>query len=146
MNRFGHEFETSLEEVALSTARLVQLSQAGRRVVFRYEDNFVSRRATVARLSTKLGLELPHPAIERIFNSLSPESVKRKIAALEKKGAFGIKPDPDRFDAKTHWHPRHIGDRRIGKYTDVLSLKMQRRVLCATADYCARFGYPADLP
>jgi hypothetical protein len=80
-----------------------------------------------------------------VVNSLTAENVQRKIAALEKKGVFGVRPDPDRFDAKTHWHPGHIGNRQIGTNGAVLSIMMQKRVLCATADYCAKFGYAASL-
>jgi hypothetical protein len=145
MNRFGHTFETSLNEVSRGGERLIELSQTGRPLVLRYERNFISRPDTVERLCKKLRLVLSRDFVSQIVDSLKVENVERKIAALEKKGVFGVRPDPDRFDAKTHWHPGHIGNRQIGKYADVLSTQMQQRVLCAMANYCAKFGYPATL-
>jgi hypothetical protein len=71
--------------------------------------------------------------------------VKRKIDSLAKKGVFGAKAHPDRFDARTHWHPGHVGDRRIGKYAEILSPEMQQQVLCVTTDYCAKFGYTSEV-
>jgi hypothetical protein len=142
MKRFGHEFETSLQEVGLSAARLVELSGVGRPMILRYEDGFFRKPTTIARLGAQIGVGLPPAAFNQIYQSLTAANVKRKIVALAKRGAFGLCGHPDSFDAKTHWHPGHIGDKRIGKYADMLSPDMQRRVLCATSDYCDRFGYP----
>jgi hypothetical protein len=142
MKRFGHEFEASLQEVGRNAARLVALSGVGRPVILRYEDGFFSKPTTITRLGAQIGTALPSAAFDRIYQSLTAANVKRKIVALAKRGAFGLCGHPDSFDAKTHWHPGHIGDTRIGKHADILSPEMQRQVLCATSDYCDRFGYP----
>jgi hypothetical protein len=142
MKRFGHEFETSLQEVGRSAGRLVELSGVGRPTILRYEDGFFRKPTTMARLCAQIGVALPPAALDRIYQSLTATNVKREIATLAKSGAFGLCGHPDSFDAKTHWHPGHIGDERIGKYADILSPQMQRQVLRATADYCNRFGYP----
>jgi hypothetical protein len=142
MKRFGHEFQVAKQEVARSAARMVELSAAGRPVVLRYEEAFFRKPTTMAYLAAQIGIALAPAILDRIYRSLTVTNVKREIATLAKSGAFGICGHPDSFDAKTHWHPGHIGDRRIGKYADILSPEMQRQVLCATLGYCDRFGYP----
>jgi hypothetical protein len=148
MQRFGHDFEAALDEVGRSAIRLVELCSVGRPLIFRYEDGFFRRPATVARLGRKMDFARPlqPAAVDRIHNSLTAENVRRKIATLAKKGVFGLSSHPDKFDGRTHWHPGHIGDQRIGKYGEILSSEMQRQVLRVTADYCIRFGYPHDVP
>lgn len=146
MKRFGHEFEASLQEVSSSGARLVELSSLGRSMVLRYEEGFFRRPATMARLSRQMGVAVAPASLDQIYRSLTAANVKREIARLAKRGAFGVCGHPDSFDPKTHWHPGHVGDRRVGKYADMLSPRMQRQVLNVTSDYCLRFGYPTEAP
>jgi hypothetical protein len=60
---------------------------------------------------------------------------------LERRGAFGRKPDPDRFDPATHWHPGHVGDATTGKHAQILSAAQERAILAALREYSAVFGY-----
>jgi hypothetical protein len=143
MQRFGHGFQPCVEEVAAGGARMVELARIARPFILRYEDRFFERPQTIARLATQLGLVFPKAAAEKIFQSLSAENVRKTIDALADRGTFGVRPDPDRFHSKTHWHPGHVGDGKTGKYAEILSRDMQRTVLEAMHEYCLAFGYEA---
>lgn len=145
MQRFGHQFEPCVKELAAGAVRIVQLAHVARPLVLRYEDRFFERPQTVARLARRLGVTIARPAAERIFNALTAENVRKRIRGLTSRGVFGARPDPDRFDPRTHWHPGHIGDGKIGKYAEVLSPRMQGTVLEALHEYCLTFGYETAL-
>jgi hypothetical protein len=145
MQRFDHRFEGCLKEVAASASRLAQIASTGRPLVLKYEEGFCSKCETLGKIARKLGLQPSDTITKGIFQALTPARVQRKIDTLAARGAFGRRPNPDRFDPATHWHPGHIGDRRVGKYPELLSPAMQRQVLEATAAYCTRFGYPPEV-
>jgi hypothetical protein len=142
MQRFDHKFENCLAEVAAGAERIIELSKARKVLILRYEDGFYDRPRGVSQVAAHLGVKISASKRDRIFHSLTREAVQRKIGDLERKGVFGRLPDPDRFDPKTHWHPGHVGDGTIGKYSEVLSAKQQAAVLAKLGDYCRRFGYP----
>jgi hypothetical protein len=141
MQRFGHDFGTCLREVSAGALQLMELSRATRPLVLRYEDRFFGRRQTVARLAVRLGRQLAPSTALKIHESLRPEHVSQYIRRLRETGAFGRRVTPDSFDARTHWHPGHIGDQKIGKFDEILSKKMQRTVLQNLREYCIFFGY-----
>lgn len=145
MQRFGHRFEPCLREVSTNAARLVDLLRNEDVVILRYEDRFYERPETLDVLSRQLHLNISKRVLRRIFSSLSASNVEKRIRYLSARGAFGTSPSPDSFDPRTHWHPGHIGDRRIGKYDPILSCKMQQRVLLAMQDYCTVFRYSTRL-
>jgi hypothetical protein len=140
MQRFGHSFEGALKDVTLEAERIVALARGHKPMTLRYEDGFTEREATVGRVARHLGVTLSKAAQRRIFRALTPDAVRRKIATLQDKGTFGT--NPDEFDPATHWHPRHVGDGRIGKYKSVLTEDQQKRIMAATKEYCREFGYP----
>lgn len=141
MQRFGHPFEPCLKEVSSNAARLVDLFQNEDAIVLRYEDRFYERLETVEALARHLDLKISNAALRRIFSSLKASNVEKSISSLSARGAFGASPTPDSFDPRTHWHPGHVGDRQIGKYRAILSLRMQQQVLLAMGDYCTTFRY-----
>jgi hypothetical protein len=145
MQRFDHRFAPCLKEVAANAARIVDLFQDGEALVLRYEDRFYDRPEILNEIVRHLSLKTPKSALHRIFISLTPPRIERRILSLSARGAFGEAPTPDSFDPRTHWHPGHVGDRRIGKYAAVLTPKMQKAVLDAMGDYCTVFRYPAVL-
>jgi hypothetical protein len=141
MQRFRHEFDGALREVSAGGARMVALAQV-RPFLLRYEDGFTERPQTVRAIARHLGLTLPAAMLDAIHASLSRDTVRARIAALARKGVFGKRPDPDRFDPATHWHHGHVGDGAVGKYAAVLSPGQERAVLASLRTYCAAFGYP----
>jgi hypothetical protein len=140
MQRFHHRFDDALREVAAGSRCLVELRRLKPHVL-RYEQRFFDNKATIARVARQLGVKVPQSKLEAIHRSLTRDKVKSKIATLTRSGRFGRKPDPDRFDPATHWHPGHVGDGTSGKYAAVLSERDARAVLAATRQYRAAFGY-----
>jgi hypothetical protein len=144
LQRFGHDFDVALGEVAAGAQCLVKLAAARRCMILRYEDRFYARIETVKKIADFLGVKLPHATLARIQASLTPERVSRRILTLHRTGAFGKRPTSNSFDPLTHWHPGHVGDGRIGKYSTTLSPKQQKSVLSQTRLYRKEFGYPAS--
>jgi hypothetical protein len=145
MQRFGHRFEPCLKEVAAGSERVLDIARTLRPLVLRYESRFFARSQTIHRLSARLQFDVPKETAERICRELSAGEVTKKIARLAARGTFGKSPDPDRFEPRTHWHPGHVGDRKIGKFAEVLTPRMQQAVLKAMPDYCRFFGYAAEI-
>jgi hypothetical protein len=141
LQRFGHGFEGALKETARQSARIVELARSEDMVTYRYEGGFCDRRETIHQIATALGIRVSKAVCEDIFRSLTREAVRQKIGKLQKRGAFGKKPNADSFDPGTHWHPGHVGDGEVGKYKKILSPSQQNRVLAATRPYCREFGY-----
>jgi hypothetical protein len=136
MQRFGHSFASALRDMAVIGAHMVALKKGA--VVLHYEDGFHRSEKTVGEIARHLGVRLSADARKRIFRALTPEAVKRTIGKVHAGAA-----DPDAFDPRTHWHPGHVGDGRIGKYGAVLTPDQQKQVLAATTDYTRAFGYRA---
>jgi hypothetical protein len=141
MQRFGHGFEGALAETARHSARIAVLAREEDAITYRYERGFYNRIQTIAEIAAALGIRVNRTTRERIFQSLTRDAVIKKIGALGKKGRFGAKPNADSFDSATHWHPGHIGDGRVGKYTSILSKNQQAKVLAETLTYRRQFGY-----
>lgn len=141
MQRFAHKFEDCLREVSAGATALVALADCDKHLLLRYEDRFYERPAALCRVARHLGLNVDADLLANIHRSLEPDNVNDRIARLSRKGIFGRRPDPDRFDPKTHWHPGHIGDGRIGKHKELLSAIQQHEVFTHTSAYSVYFGY-----
>jgi hypothetical protein len=141
MQRFDHGFDTCLEEVSAGAAAVLELADSGRHLLLRYESRFTQNRKSLSRIASYLGMAVDGDVLEKIRLNLTPVNVTRKIETLSRNGVFGRKPDPNRFDPLTHWHPGHVGDRRIDKYSEVLSSAQQRAILRRLHEYCRTFGY-----
>jgi hypothetical protein len=146
MQRFDHEFDICLEEVSAGAAAILELANSGRCLLLRYERKFTGKRATLSKIASHLKVPADRDTIEKICLTLAPETVTQKIEALGRKGVFGRKRDPNRFDPATQWHPGHVGDGQIGKYNEILSLAQQRAVLKRLREYCRAFEYSSSLP
>lgn len=140
MRRFHHRFDNCLREVAPGAAAMAELTQM-KPCVLRYEHRFYERGETMDRVAAHLGVKVNSATLRAIAATLTPDKVTAKIARLARAGTFGAKPDPDRFDPKTHWHPGHVGDGSIGKHFGVLSPRQARYVLGATRAFRTTFGY-----
>jgi Sulfotransferase domain len=144
MQRFGHRFDGALKEVTIGASRMVDFANMYDPLIFRFEERFYDRPDTVSQLADFLGVQLSRSALKKIFDAHTRVQIQKRITALKRRGVFGRTPDPDRFDAETHWHPGHVGNMVIGKYHGTLTAKQQRAVLTATKDFCERFGYPLE--
>ena len=138
IQRFRNSFDAALKDVTREAASIVELSRTHETLTLRYEDRFYDRSETIGAIAAHLGVRLSAAARQRIHRSLTRDAVRKRIAALQDRGMFGA--DPDEFDPRTHWHPGHVGDGRIGKFS-VLSPVQQRRIASATRAFCCRFRY-----
>ena len=146
MVRFDMPFEDALTAVVGAAKRSITLLQIGTPLVLRYEDRFFERKETVAKLADFLSITVSKATTVRIWRSLSREAVTSKIEQLFEQGTFGLEANPNCYDPTTHWHPRHIGQGKIGIFHDVLSNRQQALVVIATQKFCNWFGYPTELP
>lgn len=141
MQRFEHGFDGALKEVARHSARIVELDRDEAMTTYRYEDGFFDRFETVGEIANALGIKVGRAAQLRIYQGLTREGVRQTIGKLRKTGKFGKKPDANSFDLETQWHPGHVGDGKIGKFSGVLSSAQQKKILSVTPAYAKRFGY-----
>lgn len=141
MQRFEHGFDGALKEVARHSTRIVELDRDEEMTTYRYEDGFFDRFETVGEIAHALGIKVSRAAQMRIYQGLTRDEVRQKIGKLKKTGKFGKKPDANSFDLETQWHPGHVGDGKIGKFSGVLSSAQQKKVLSVTPAYARRFDY-----
>jgi glycosyltransferase involved in cell wall biosynthesis len=139
MRRFDYDFPTALDFVTLSAHRLTRLAAELKPPVFRYEDGFVDRIETFDKIAALLGACLPAEQRERILAALTPERVKATIGDLVTAGR--LHADAHEWDPELAWHPRHVGDGKIGKFSEALTAEQQQMVLKRTAEFCRRFDY-----
>lgn len=144
MSRFDQPFDGAAVAVFDCARQLAALRQAAPALILGYEDRFYDRDATIERVADALGLPLAPGDARAIYDGLTREKVNEELADLARRGVFAPSLDPNAFDPVTHWHPRHVGDLKIRKYAEWLSLEQQARVLDATRAYCEAFGYAAD--
>jgi glycosyltransferase involved in cell wall biosynthesis len=139
MRRFDYEFTNALNFVTLSARRLIGLVPDLKTPVFRYEDKFVDQSATFDKIAALLGSRLPAGEREKILATLTPERVRATIGDLVAAGR--LRGDAQVWDPESAWHPKHVGDGKIGKFSDALTPEQQRAVLTRTAEFCRRFDY-----
>ncbi len=141
MQRFKHKFEGALGETTRQSQRIADLDRDEEMTAYRYEDGFFDRIETIGEIASALGVKVNKAGRERIYRSLTRESVRQTIGKFGKTGKFGKKPDANSFDLETQWHPGHVGDGKIGKFSGILTAAQQKKVLAATRAYTKRFGY-----
>ena len=140
LQRFSVTFDWAFDKVVASNDALIQLMELPH-FLLRYESGFTQRDESVARIAQHLGLRLPPEALQDVFAMLTPKAVKATIADLQARNVIvGMEP-ASTFDPQTHWHPGHVGDRRIGKWKEALTPAQAARVSYATRDFCTAFGY-----
>ena len=142
MQRFPNSLATSFEEalkaIAWSGERLVALSRLRKLPVFRYEDKFIGSVETFDRIAAMLRVIPSATHRAEILAALEPEAVKKKIGRLEAAGSIRGEAI---WDRETHWHANHVGDGKVGKFRDNLSVAQENEILRQTREYCDHFGY-----
>ncbi len=144
MDRFGMDFNHAVAFVTSSANALSTLD--GVSLVLRYEEDFVSKAATVQSIAELVGTTCDETECTRIFAALTPEEVTTHLKALEENGTF----DPDQpaiqqFDPGTHWHPSHLGDGRSGKWQEQLTAAENAEIVRCNRQFLDRYGYKREL-
>jgi hypothetical protein len=120
--RFGLSPAIAAIDLSRSLTTLAMIPDHLSRLDMDYEDRFMDRPETIDMLAEFLGVEISPADRAEIFEDLLPEVVRAKIAARMAAASpgTGVTHDP-----VTHWHPDHIGDGRIGKWRERLSVDVQ---------------------
>ncbi len=108
-------------------------------LVFRYEDKFFEQLSTVIAVAEQLGVPVRTSDAEDILDQLSRENVLKRIKKLQMDGVIGDDADSASHDPRTHWHPGHLKDGRVGKYIDILSQDEIDLVTESFKDYSYHF-------
>lgn len=128
-DRFGHAAQDVTRQIALSAASIAMVrSEVPRQLHLAYEARFPRRKSTIGQIASFLSIERDPSHYAAIFEKLNVASIRSHTASLAELGY-----DPDWFDPATHWHPRHVGDGRIRKWTDRLSAPVSEAYLEAFA-------------
>jgi hypothetical protein len=146
VSRFGFDFDEALEQVRQSAEALAPLGAAAGILTFRYEDGYTRKRDTVDALAGYLGVALRRDDRDAIWDSLTPDAVRATIDELAASGVFAEGEPAAAFDLKTHWHPGHVGDGRVGTWRTALDALQAARVDGATEAFRAAFGYGDSEP
>lgn len=108
-------------------------------LVFRYEESFFGKPSTVMRVAKRLGLPITTSDAEDILDQFSRANVLNNIKKLQADGVIGDDTDESSHDPRTHWHPGHLKDGKVGKYSDILSELEIDSITKIFNDYSCRF-------
>lgn len=138
--RFKAPLAAAAGWVANDCDRLIRLAGAGRPLLF-YEDRFFEDRTVPRRLAVSLGLSLPPPAIDALFDRYRADSVRALLAGIpglppERRGAVA----GAMLDHVTQYLTVHLGDGRSGKWRE-LPPPVAEALTQRYAGFLDRFGY-----
>jgi hypothetical protein len=142
ISRFSYHPKDATREVARSASRLLSLKMVSTPLVLRYEDKYFVDVNTPIHIARVLDIEMTTEKASALLNDLSADAISRFIAAKVADGTLKGADAKNEFDAETHWHPRHIGDQKVGKYREVLTKSEIRVVMGKTQAFMREFGYP----
>jgi hypothetical protein len=142
MTRFSYTCEEAIGVVLDSAEHLLRLAAVCEPLILKYEDGYLSDPATVERIAGFLALAASEPTRRQLFARLSADSVRRFIGDRFKDRERSSLEAKDEFDAVTHWHPRHVGDGKVGKYAYVVQEAAQlARITGGAARFMRAFHY-----
>jgi hypothetical protein len=143
MMRFGATFASAVEQVEACAAALLRLASISTPLTLKYEDGFFENWRTVCAVASFIGYSLSPQSAQSICAGLSRDNTLEFIDAKIKEGTLDSADPAQSCDSETQWHPRHIGDGRVGKFMDVLSTAQVSQLSEATRSFNTRF-YPHD--
>lgn len=141
MQSFRLPFRDAAGAVYSSARALAQTAQCRPGLLLRYEDGFPNHVATVQRIGEALGCTDEAPVLRKIHEELSAARVSERVRELGRRGAFRPAPAFATWDPQTQWHPDHLGDGRVGKFTECLTTAQIRRLEQHFAFFMAQFSY-----
>ena len=140
VKQFGHSFEDALQIVTESIKACTELIDVARHqpLILVYEEIFARGPQTVQAIANCIGHTIDERRAIDIANLLSPSKVRSYIDDLVQKGLITQTFD---FDPITHWHPRHVGSGKTGRFREDLNELQIAKVRFAARRFCERFGY-----
>ena len=106
--------------VVASYAACARALAVRRHLVLRYEERSLGGLTGVRAIARHLGVALTPEQLAGVAQTHAPSRIKAYIRSLHETGVFDDRPASAQWDAATHWHPNHVGDGRVGKYSDIL--------------------------
>jgi hypothetical protein len=146
MTRFEMTLPEALGAVKETCDAILLTRSDAAALLLRYEDGFINRPETIEAIARRLELSISEEQRDAIFAALTPDAVSEAIAGFKARGVFGDRRALLALEPETQWHLNHIGDRRVGKWREVVSEAEGAGIVHATRDYCAAFGYGEPAP
>jgi sulfotransferase family protein len=141
MQSFRLTFHDAAGAVYSSAKTLAEMARCRHDLLLRYEDGFTDDIAAVQRIGEALGCTDEAPILRRIHHELSRAGVSEKIRELGRRGAFRPEPAFTTWDPQTQWHPAHLGDGRVGKFAECLTIAEIRRLERHFGSFMTQFSY-----
>lgn len=116
LERFNFETQDLVDKVARSITMSAIARIKTDCLFLSYEDNFTENPETITRVSEYIGTPISKRQATSIFKRYHRNKIKAEVSRLTSAGQ-----DSSWFDPATHWHPGHIGDGRVGKWSDTLT-------------------------
>lgn len=142
--RFGEPAERLLPALVRDCAFALACAQGGARV-FRYEDRFFDRPASINATADHLRVDAHTSLQGRIFGAWHTDAVRTFAARLRElpEGRWIDQGPAGGVDLLTQVHQGHIGDTLSGKWRQRLDPALARTLTLQTFDFILHFGYPA---
>lgn len=142
MQRFRWSFTEALDHLLQNVRFVDRILQRQPSLILRYEDGFMHRRETVARLAEFLDLPLASDHVHRIYQELSRDRIETFTQRLSlADSGVGRNSAGNLYHTETHWHQGHFGDGKIGKWRQVLTWRQRRQIRTAAWREITRLGY-----
>jgi hypothetical protein len=141
MKRFGSSFQTALDMVAASIDNILDTQIMLPHLALRFEDRFFESPGAVTRICDYFGTRVTEHEPSELIDCLKPEKVQSIIQQLEQTRRIDPNRAQESADRQTNWHPNHVGDRRVGKYRDMLSHAQIAQVNDRLGAFMEKFGY-----
>ncbi|QGM98854.1 hypothetical protein [Methylocystis parvus] len=147
MTQFRMTFENALDWVEKSAAAMAAMPLPSRSLILKYESPDWRDAGGVMQMARLLDAGISSSDAKAIAEKFSPRAVDDFLKQLEETGYFDSEaPAANQHHADTHFHPHHVGDGEIGKFSAVLTKDQERLTLAATRDFRQRFGYDIRTP
>ena len=141
MQRFHLSFEEAISMLEKDIKHIVDYADSGH-PIFRYEDRFTEDHSSIKSIAQTLGIPTKEERFRDIFSKYSARSVMEFGAHLADLPEDRLVRTPhDVFDKITHIHAAHIGDRRVGKWRDLLGREERETANRRFNFFLRHFGY-----
>jgi hypothetical protein len=141
MRRFGMPFPEAFRTVVNAATAALRIVADCPTLVLRYESGLTAGTHSLAAIANFMGVPTGGAMLQEIAEELSPGAVSALIDRLQADGVFDGTAPVAQFDAATLWHPRHVGEGRVGSYREILSPGQVASLTYATRDFMDAFGY-----
>jgi hypothetical protein len=136
-------FDEALEMTADAARFCLLALDHPRTALFRYEDNFFDRPATLDVIASSFGGQINAADTARIFTETRRSAIEAFIKTFPDVPSVVGQPEPDHLvDLDTQWHTHHVGrDGEVGRWRRMLTDSQVQSINAHLAEPMMRFGY-----